>query len=121
LLYAGFMILLVGVMISATPNPFLEDVIRRLIPLNWDISFLAGIFWLVGGLVEVTGFTLCIWPAKPAPLPPPPPPTIIIQRVPEPATPKTPDATPSVPKCKFCGAPLRDGNPFCPSCQRAQA
>ena len=121
LLYAGFMILLAGVMISATPNPFLKDLMRSLIPLNWDTSFLASIFWLVGGLVGVTGFILCIWPAKQVPLTPPPPPTIIIQKIHEPAIPNTADITVSVPKCKFCGAQLRAGNLFCPSCQRAQA
>ena len=120
LLYAGFAVFFLGFMMSGPTNPLLGAV-TRLIPLIGNTSFTATIFEFLGGLIGVTGFILCAIPAKPTPPPPPPPPTIIIQKIHEPETPKTTDATPSVPKCKFCGAQLRAGNIFCPSCQRAQA
>ncbi len=121
LLYAGVMLFFVGLMIVGTSNPFFESMTRSLIPLSWGAPLRASIFQLLGGLIGVTGFVLCIWPVKPAPLPRPAPPTIIIQKVPEPTTPTTHEDSTSVPKCKFCGSPLKTGDLFCPSCERSQA
>ncbi|MGA3298299.1 MAG: hypothetical protein ABSD41_12725, partial [Candidatus Bathyarchaeia archaeon] len=116
----GFTLFFLGFSIGATSNSFLGDMSRRLIPLDWAISFRASIFQLLGGLIAVTGFILCISPNPPAPLPPPSPPTIIIQKVSEPAAPAITSETPSVPKCKFCGSPMQTGDAFCPSCKRSQ-
>ena len=119
LLYAGFMLVYLGFNIGGA-NSFLDDTLRRWIPLDWAIPLRASILQLLGGLVAVTGFILCISPNPPVPLRPPSPPTIIIQKIPEPAAPAITSETPSVPKCKFCGSPMQTRDAFCPSCQRSQ-
>ncbi|MGA3109526.1 MAG: hypothetical protein ABSD99_08810 [Candidatus Bathyarchaeia archaeon] len=120
LLYAGFMLFFLGFSITNISNLFLDDMSRWLIPLGWAISLRASIFELLGGIIAVTGFILCISPNEPAPIPPPPPPTIIIQKVPERAAPTTANETSAVPKCKFCGSSMQTGALFCPSCQKSQ-
>ena len=120
LLYAGFILFFLGFMITATQSMFFDAVTSRLIPLDVGTTHRAEILQLLGGLVSVTGFILCISPIKPTPLPPPPPPTIVIQKVPEPAV-SAPAASSSGSKCKFCNAPMEVPMMFCPTCRRAQA
>jgi len=120
LLYAGFILFFLGFMITATQSMFFDVVTSQLIPLDLGTTLRAEILQLLGGLVCVTGFILCISPAKPPPLPPPPPPTIVIQKVPEPAV-VTASSSGSGSKCKFCNAPMELATLFCPSCRRAQA
>ncbi len=122
MVYIGFLIFLSGFIISTISVPEFDQIGRALIPISLAPQLRGSIIQFLGGLVSVTGLLICI-----SSYPKSTPPMVIMQKPVEQPTQKiTPEYTGNVepqtltPKCKFCGNLLREGDVFCPSCQRSQ-
>ena len=127
LTYVGFVLFLLGFMISTLSIPALDNTIMTLIPLNMAAAVMGALIQILSGLIGVTGLLLCIASVSK----PTPPPVTIIQQIPvktpppaptpiptNPPTPTSPPAQSST--CKYCGHYIQPSEFFCPSCNRAQ-
>lgn len=120
--YVGFLLFFVGFAINATSEPLFDEFGKALVPISLTQPLRASIIQMVGGFIAVTGILICISSlAKPPAL------TEIGQRMPDSlpvqatgGVSATTNALTLPPNCKFCGVPLRNGESFCPSCQRSQ-
>jgi len=86
-----------------------------LVPLLGSTSAAGAILQLVGSIIAIAGFLVCIsylgtQRAKLAP---------VVSG--KPAGSSLTQMFDTRPKCKFCGAVMESGAAFCPSCQRSQA
>ena len=124
LTYVGFLLFLVGFMISGTSNQSLDDMIKTVLPPGMTTTFVGIFIQFLSGLVGVTGLLLCIASvSKPTPAP-----VTIVQQVPVPVPPvRVPAQSPAPASppaqsgvCKFCGHYVEPNETFCPSCNRAQ-
>jgi hypothetical protein len=92
--------------------PSLSEI---LLPLFGSALVAGAILQLVGSVIAIAGFLVCIsWiGTQRARLP-----SVVSGK---PAGSSLTQMFDSRPKCKFCGAIMESGAAFCPSCQRSQA
>ena len=93
LTYVGFVLFLLGFVISAISIPALDNMIMTLIPLDMAAAVMGAMIQIISGLIGVTGLLLCIASVSK----PTPPPVTIIQQIPAKAPPPAPTPIPTNP------------------------